>query len=110
MKVIIKLNVVAERVSVRMMQQQERGSEKEVMVYTVVRHCQHQQQKQITIEIPAKISYRLSVKCNKNTFAITWQTSRTVSRGLRLPANTLPASDAVNLKIRMTLQIKFVQR
>ena len=56
MKVIIKLNAVAESVSVRMMQQQERGKEKEVMVYTVVHHCQHQQQKQITIEISRIVS------------------------------------------------------
>lgn len=56
MKVIIKLNVVAESVSVRMMQQQERGKEKEVTVYTVVHHCQHQQQKQITIEISRIVS------------------------------------------------------
>ena len=56
MKVIIKLNAVAESVSVRMMQQQERGKEKEVMVYTVVYHCQHQQQKQITIKISRIVS------------------------------------------------------
>lgn len=56
MKVIIKLNAVAESVSVRLMQQQERGKEKEVMVYTVVHHCQHQQQKQITIEISRIVS------------------------------------------------------
>lgn len=56
MKVIIKLNAVAESVSVRMMQQQERGKEKEVMVYTVVHHCQHQQQKQIIIEISRIVS------------------------------------------------------
>ena len=42
MKVTIKLNAVAECVSLRMMQQQERGRGKEVMVYTVVHHCQHQ--------------------------------------------------------------------
>lgn len=101
------------------MQQQERGREKEVMVYTAVHHCQHQQQKQrITNEISRTVSLgawlklRKSRKVPQSTVTKTPlllhdKQSRTVSRGLRLPANTLPASDAVNLKIRMTLQIKW---
>lgn len=63
MKVIIKLNAVAEGVSLRMMQQQERGRGKEVMVYTVVHHCQHQQQKQITIEISRIVSLGAWLNC-----------------------------------------------